>query len=82
MTAIFAISPVGRPAQVGRPRSCAPAGVSVTARPCQRLQIGGSCIRTRAYPANPGVEAGADVLVTSAPYLAPPCDVAVTVEPV
>jgi molybdenum transport protein len=28
------------------------------------------------------VEAGADVLVTSAPYLAPPCDVAVTIAPV
>ena len=27
------------------------------------------------------VEAGADVLVTSAPYLAPPCDVAVTIAP-
>ena len=27
------------------------------------------------------VEAGADVLVTSAPYLAPPCDVAVTISP-
>lgn len=28
------------------------------------------------------VEAGADVLVTSAPYLAPSCDVAVTIAPV
>jgi molybdenum transport protein len=27
------------------------------------------------------VEAGANVLVTSAPYLAPPCDVAVTIAP-
>ena len=33
MAANFAISLVGRPTQVSRPRSCAPAAVSVTAPP-------------------------------------------------
>src|SRR5208283_3632311 len=41
MSAIFAISLVGRRAEVGRPPSCASAAVSVTARPCQRPQIWG-----------------------------------------
>lgn len=41
MIANFAISLVGRPAQVGRPPPYAPAAVSATAQPCQRRQIGG-----------------------------------------
>jgi len=39
MTANFAISLVGRPAQVGRPPSCALAVLSATARPCRTRQI-------------------------------------------
>jgi hypothetical protein len=41
MTGNFAISLLGRLAQVGRARSCAPAAVSATARPCHRGQIEG-----------------------------------------
>jgi hypothetical protein len=42
MTGKLAISVVRTSASAGRPPSCAPAAVSVTARPCQRRQIGAS----------------------------------------
>ena len=47
-----------------------------TPRPVVAAAGGVNAGNARAY-----VEAGADVLVTSAPYLAPPCDVAVTISP-
>jgi molybdenum transport protein len=45
-------------------------------RPVIAAAGGVNAVNARAY-----VEAGANVLVTSAPYLAPPCDVAVTIAP-
>ncbi len=62
--------PPERVAEVARlVQQCAP-------RPVIAAAGGVNAGNARAY-----VEAGADVLVTSAPYLAPPCDVAVTIAP-
>ncbi len=62
MTANFAISLVGRPAQVGRPRSCAPAAVSAIAWPCQRRQIKGKLHLNLGYPVIPGSKSEATSL--------------------
>ena len=58
MTVKFAISLVIRPAEVGRPRSCAPVAVSVAAHLVKGGKLEESCIRTGAYPANPRLRGG------------------------